>query len=304
MHRLPLRSQSKWGPGQGNVNFAAEIIGIDVVDYVVDYQLVVAFAALLVVAILHIIIQKHFDLKIGHIASEHRHLGESELNTEQSDNKEEAPAIYAILPVIPLVLIFTFSKLVITTIKMDVTTAMFVSLVVTLIFEFFRRHSAMAVVDSIQHFFDGMGRQFANVVTFIVAGQTFAQGLKAIGAINVIVNSAETAGFSPVLMTIVMVLIIMISAILMGSGNAAFFSFANLVPDIAAKMGIAPPVMMLLPMQFVAGMSRNISPPIAPPNMVAIAGVADTSPFELAKRTAIPMLGGIMISVVVSIMSF
>ncbi|MGF1716056.1 C4-dicarboxylate transporter DcuC [Photobacterium chitinilyticum] len=289
------------GPGQGNVNFAAEIIGIDVVDYVVDYQLVVAFAALLVVAILHIIIQKHFDLKIGHIASEHRHLGESELNTEQSDNKEEAPAIYAILPVIPLVLIFTFSKLVITTIKMDVTTAMFVSLVVTLIFEFFRRHSAMAVVDSIQHFFDGMGRQFANVVTFIVAGQTFAQGLKAIGAINVIVNSAETAGFSPVLMTIVMVLIIMISAILMGSGNAAFFSFANLVPDIAAKMGIAP-VMMLLPMQFVAGMSRNISP-IAP-NMVAIAGVADTSPFELAKRTAIPMLGGIMISVVVSIMSF
>jgi len=289
------------GPGQGNVNFAAEIIGIDVVDYVVDYQMVVAFAALLVVAILHIIIQKHFDLKSGHIASEHRHLGKDELNTEQNESKEEAPTIYAILPVIPLVLIFTFSKLVITTIKMDVTTAMFVSLVVTLIFEFFRRHSAMAVVDSIQHFFDGMGRQFANVVTFIVAGQTFAQGLKAIGAINVIVNSAETAGFSPILMTIVMVLIIMTSAILMGSGNAAFFSFANLVPDIAAKMGIAP-VMMLLPMQFVAGMSRNISP-IAP-NMVAIAGVADTSPFELAKRTAIPMLGGIVISVIVSIMSF
>lgn len=145
--------RSRNGARARNVNFAAEIIGIDVVDYVVDYQLVVAFAALLVVAILHIIIQKHFDLKIGHIASEHRHLGESELNTEQSDNKEEAPAIYAILPVIPLVLIFTFSKLVITTIKMDVTTAMFVSLVVTLIFEFFRRHSAMAVVDSIQHFF-------------------------------------------------------------------------------------------------------------------------------------------------------
>ncbi|WP_299017955.1 C4-dicarboxylate transporter DcuC [uncultured Photobacterium sp.] len=290
------------GPGQGNVNFAADIIGIDVVDYVVDYQIYVALAALAVVAILHVIIQKHFDLKSGHIASEHRHLGDSEeVNIKQDDAKKEAPAIYAILPVIPLVLIFTFSKLVITTIKMDVTTAMFVSLVITLVFEFFRRHSAMAVVDSIQHFFDGMGRQFANVVTFIVAGQTFAQGLKAIGAINVIVIAAENAGFSPVLMTIVMVLIIMTSAILMGSGNAAFFSFANLVPDIAGKMGIAP-VMMLLPMQFVAGMSRNISP-IAP-NMVAIAGVADTSPFDLAKRTAIPMLGGIVISVIVSIMSF
>lgn len=289
------------GPGQGNVNFAADIIGIDVVDYVVNYQILVAFAALTVIAILHMVIQKTMDVRSGHIASQHLHIGDEDTLNIDEDKKEKAPAIYAILPVIPLVLIFTFSKLVITSISMDVTTAMFVSLFITLIFEFVRRKNAKAVVDSIQSFFDGMGRQFANVVTFIVAGQTFAEGLKSIGAINTIVNAAEHAGFSPVLMTIVMVLIIMVSAILMGSGNAAFFSFANLVPEIAGKMGIAP-VMMLLPMQFVAGMSRNISP-IAP-NMVAIAGVADVSPFDLAKRTAIPMLGGIIISVLVSIMSF
>ncbi|MBD1576417.1 C4-dicarboxylate transporter DcuC [Vibrio sp. S11_S32] len=291
------------GPGQGNVNFAADIIGINVVDYVVHYQILVAFAALTVIAVLHMVVQKTMDVRDGHIASEHMHLAEAEaetLNLEE-DKKPKAPAIYAILPVIPLVLIFTFSKLVISSITMDVTTAMFVSLFITLIFEFIRRGNAKAVVESIQYFFDGMGRQFANVVTFIVAGQTFAEGLKSIGAINTIVNAAEHAGFSPVLMTIVMVLIIMVSAILMGSGNAAFFSFANLVPEIAGKMGIAP-VMMLLPMQFVAGMSRNISP-IAP-NMVAIAGVADVSPFDLAKRTAIPMLGGIVISVLVSILSF
>ncbi|MCJ8349099.1 hypothetical protein [Moritella sp.] len=111
----------------------------------------------------------------------------------------------------------------------------------------------------------------------------------------------RSVGLSPIMMTIVMVLIIMVSAILMGSGNAAFLSFANLVPDIAGKMGIAP-VMMLLPMQFVAGMSRNISP--ITPNMVAIAGVADVSPFDLAKRTAVPMMGGIIISIFVSILQF
>lgn len=292
------------GPGQGNVNFAADIIGIDVVHYVVDYQILVAIAALSVIAVLHIVVQKYMDLKSGHIANEHFQLiddNDSEINVDPEAKKEEAPAIYAILPVIPLVLIFTFSKLVITTIKMDVTTAMFVSLFITLLFELVRRGNAQNVIDSIQFFFDGMGKQFANVVTFIVAGQTFAHGLKSIGAIDSIVLAAEHAGFGPVAMTIVMVLIIMVSAILMGSGNAAFFSFANLVPDIAAKMGIAP-VMMLLPMQFVAGMSRNISP-IAP-NMVAIAGVADVSPFDLAKRTAIPMFGGIIISTLVSIMSF
>lgn len=286
------------GPAQGNVNFAAEIIGIDVVDYVVDYQMLVAAAALIVIAVLQVLVQKYFDVKSGHIASEHLHLAE-DIQTEDTGNK--APVIYSILPIIPLVLIFTFSKLMIDTVKMDVTTAMLISIVISLIFEFVRRDNAKEVIDSIQIFFDGMGRQFANVVTFIVAGQTFAQGLKSIGAIDVIVNAAQNAGFSPIMMTIVMVLIIMVSAILMGSGNAAFFSFANLVPDIAGKMGIAP-VMMLLPMQFVAGMSRNISP-IAP-NVVAIAGVANVSPFDLAKRTAVPMMGGIIISVFVSILQF
>lgn len=287
------------GPAQGNVNFAAEIMGVDVVEYVVQYQILVAIAALATIGLLHLVLQKFFDVRMGHIASEHRHLAD---DIKQDDSAlYKAPKLYSLLPVIPLVLIFMFNKLTISSIKMDVTTAMLVSVIIALGFEYKFRGDAKKVVDSIQIFFDGMGRQFATVVTFIVAGQTFAQGLKSIGVIDVIIQSAESAGFGPTAMVIVMVAIIMATAILMGSGNAAFFSFANLVPEIAAHMGIAP-VVMLLPMQFVAGISRNISP-IAP-NMVAIAGVAEISPFELAKRNAIPMLGGIVISTLVSIMSF
>lgn len=287
------------GPAQGNVNFAAEIIGIDVVEYVVKYQLTVAAISLAVIAVLLVMVNKYLDMKTPVDLA----LRDEDLNVDDSTTTKlnQAPTIYAILPVIPLVLIFMFNKLTISSIKMDVTTAMFLSVVIALIFEYFSLGNAKKVVDSIQIFFDGMGKQFANVVTFIVAGQTFAQGLTAIGVIDIIIQSAETAGFGPIAMTIVMVAIIMVTSVLMGSGNAAFFSFANLVPEIAGKMGIAP-VMMLLPMQFVAGMSRNISP-IAP-NMVAIAGVANVSPFALAQRTALPMLGGIIISTVVSLLSF
>lgn len=287
------------GPAQGNVNFAAEIIGIDVVEYVVKYQILVAAISLVTIALLLVVVNKYLDRNLKPTNCD----GDADLNIDQQthDKLNQAPTIYAILPVIPLVLIFLFNKLTISSIKMDVTTAMLVSVVIALIFEYFSLGNAKKVVNSVQIFFDGMGKQFANVVTFIVAGQTFAQGLKAIGVIDVIIHSAETAGFGAVAMTIVMVAIIMVTAVLMGSGNAAFFSFANLVPEIAGKLGIAP-VMMLLPMQFVAGMSRNISP-IAP-NMVAIAGVANVSPFALAKRTAIPMLGGIIISTLVSLMTF
>lgn len=288
------------GPAQGNVNFAAELIGIDVVEYVVNYQILVAISSLVVIALLHILVQKYFDKKEGYLHS-NNNIENIKVDEKTQKDLEKAPTSYAILPIIPLVLIFMFNKLTISNINMDVTTAMFISIIIALIFEYFTLGNAKKVIDSIQIFFDGMGKQFANVVTFIVAGQTFAQGLKIIGIIDIIINSAETAGFGPIAMTIVMVIIIMVTAILMGSGNAAFFSFANLVPEIAGKMGIAP-VMMLLPMQFVAGLSRNISP-IAP-NMVAIAGVANVSPFALAKRTAIPMLGGIIISTLVSIMTF
>ncbi|MBR0574366.1 MULTISPECIES: C4-dicarboxylate transporter DcuC [Pasteurellaceae] len=287
------------GPAQGNVNFAAELIGIDVVEYVVNYQILVAVAALAVIAFLHIVVQKYFDKAENYQHSDN--IEDVQVDEKKQQDLEKAPTSYAILPIIPLVLIFMFNKLTISSIKMDVTTAMLVSIVIALLFEYFTLGNAKKVVNSVQIFFDGMGKQFANVVTFIVAGQTFAQGLKTIGVIDIIIESAKTAGFGPVAMTIVMVSIIMVTSVLMGSGNAAFFSFANLVPGIAAKMGIAP-VMMLLPMQFVAGLSRNISP-IAP-NMVAIAGVANVSPFALAKRTAIPMLGGIIISTLVSIMTF
>lgn len=287
------------GPAQGNVNFAADIIGINVVEYVVKYQILVSIASLAVIAALLVIVNKFLDRNTVDTNCD----GDDDLNIDEQTQGtlSKAPTIYAVLPIIPLVLIFMFNKLTISSINMDVTTAMFISVVIALIFEYISLRQGRKVVNSLQVFFDGMGKQFATVVTFIVAGQTFAEGLKAIGAIDIIIHSAETAGFGPIAMTIVMVVIIMVTSILMGSGNAAFFSFANLVPEIAGRMGIAP-VMMLLPMQFVSGMSRNISP-IAP-NVVAIAGVANVSPFTLAKRTAVPMLGGIIISTLISLLTF
>ncbi len=285
------------GPAQGNVNFAADIIGIHVVEYVVKYQIWVSLASLFVIASLLIVVNRYLDTKDPTLQFD-----DLDINNQENQNTlNKAPTIYAILPIIPLVLIFMFNKLTISSIEMDVTTAMLISVVIALTFEYIATRKSKEVVNSIQVFFDGMGRQFANVVTFLVAGQVFAEGLKAIGAIDMIIHSAETAGFGAVAMTIVMVIIIMITSVIMGSGNSAFFSFANLVPEIARHMGIAP-IMMLLPMQFVAGMARNISP-IAP-NVVAVAGVANISPIALAKRTTIPMLGGIIISTVISLLSF
>lgn len=131
-----------------------------------------------------------------------------------------------------------------------------------------------------------MGKQFAVVITLIVAGETFAKGLTAIGAIDTIISGAQTSGFGIFTMTAVMVGIIALSAIVMGSGNAPFFAFAALAPKVATSLGL-PAVLMLLPMQLVAGIARSVSPITAV--IVAVSGVANVSPFEVVKRTAVPM---------------
>lgn len=48
---------------------------------------------------------------------------------------------------------------------------------------------------------------------------------------------------------IIMAVVIAACAIVMGSGNAPFMSFASLIPDIAAGLHI-PAVVMIMPMHF------------------------------------------------------
>ena len=171
---------------------------------------------------------------------------------------------------------------------------MFISITIGMIFEFVRHRDTKKVFSSIQVFFDGMGVQFATVITLIVAGQMFAEGLIKIGAINTLIQSAQASGLGGSAMIIVMTAIIAIAAVIMGSGNAPFFAFAALVPTVASQMSLNA-VQMLLPMQFAASIARSASPITAV--IVAVSGIAKVSPFDVVKRTAIPMAGAMIVNV-------
>ena len=172
--------------------------------------------------------------------------------------------------------------------------AMFIGLFIGVCCEFLRWRDGKKVFDDIQTFFDGLGMQMANVITLIVAGQTFAQGLISMGAISSLIDGSKSLGFPPMAMMLVMVGIISISAIVMGSGNAPFFAFASLTPAVAAHSGLHP-VVMLLPMHFAASIMRNCSPITAV--IVVSSGMGGVSSFDLVKRTAIPMAGAMLCNV-------
>ena len=98
---------------------------------------------------------------------------------------------------------------------------------------------------------------------------------------------------------IVVVTFISIASVVMGSGNAPFYAFSPLMPDFAQQFGVST-ILLLMPMQLSTGMARNMSPITAV--VVAVAGCSGISPFALIRRTAIPMIGGLIVMVVTTIL--
>ncbi|PSW09981.1 C4-dicarboxylate ABC transporter [Photobacterium sanctipauli] len=272
------------GPASSAANKAAEVSNIDVATYFASYQLPVAIAAMIVVAALHFVCQRYFDRKDEENGVEH------EFNLEMKEQRK-APKWFAILPVLPLMLLLTFSKFAITTVKMDVVTAMFIALFVSMVCDFIYTRDGKSVAASLKVYLEGMGNVFAGVVTLIIAAQVFVTGLQAIGFIDLLLNSAANMGLGYSAMVVVLVSIIVMITMLSGSGNAAFFSFSNLAPDVAAQVGTAT-AHVALPMQLASGLMRSASPVAGV--VIACAAVANVSPIELAKRTAIPMIGGLL----------
>ena len=78
--------------------------------------------AFVVVGALHYFTQKYMDKRMGHVVKP------MEVEKAEENPADSAPLWYAVLPVIPLSLILSFSSLWITTIKMNIVMAMFIGL--------------------------------------------------------------------------------------------------------------------------------------------------------------------------------
>lgn len=278
--------------------------GLAMLLMVTMFPIPIACAVIPCVAIAHYLTQKIMDKRDGHIV---RALDPAEVsvNIETEDEKKAAlshpPKIYALLPIIPLALILIFSPLCLPGIKMNIIMAMLMGTAIGMIAQFFRTRDLKETFSEIQIFFDGMGKQLANVITIVIAGEFFAKGLTSTGSIDAMIQGAQTTGFGASGLTLVMIAIIAVCAILMGSGNAPFFAFANLVPAIAAKTGVAASF-MVLPMHLIASSARAISPITGV--IIVASGMAGISPFDLVKRTAIPMTVSCILIVIANFVIF
>ena len=306
------------GPASGVSIAIAEASGIltadgkaDMATYFIRYQLPVSIPAIFVMAMLHLIVQYRFDKKEGHVSQ----IGQEAETGDAGEAK--TPAYYAVFPLIPLILVLVLNEAIILEINkglafaglkfaiapktIGLVAAISLSVLFTMTIEYARSLDAKKVFDSLQTVFDGMGVAFATVVTLIVAGEVFASGLLSTGSINTMLDFAKDAGTGIIPLSIFLQGLITVASILVGSGDAAIFSFISVGNVVAEHFG-AEPVSVLMPMQICSSMARSFSPISAV--VVAVSSVAGLSPVEVVKRTAIPMIGGIITLTIVNIFLF
>ncbi|WP_433830392.1 C4-dicarboxylate transporter DcuC [Flavobacterium anhuiense] len=277
------------GPASANTARASQLLDMHNVEYFLKYQLPLVIPMTTLLMIVYFFVNRYYDQKLPPEHHEKYNPDEIVLKT---------PLIYAVLPVLPLLLLIIFSPIIhilSDPVHLDTTTAMLICLIITMIMEMIRLRNIKDVFESFKIFWEGMGKVFASVVTLIVCAEIFANGLISLGFINSLTNVSMSLGLGIVGIGILMTIIIFLASILMGSGNASFFSFSPLVPGIAAKFNTSA-AGIILPMQLSSSMGRAVSPIAGV--IVGIAKIADVQPMDLAKRNTIPMCVGLLFMLV------
>lgn len=276
------------GPASAITASATNIASVDTILFFLNYQIPLVWPLSIVMMITYYFVNSYYDKKNG-FEKEIEETKEIELN---------APLIYALIPVMPIILLIVFSKIFSIfsiPISLDTTTAMFISLFVALICELVRTKNIKTVFDSLKTFWNGMGNIFKTVVTLIITADIFAKGLISLGFINGLLDLAQNLGLGAIGIGVVMTAMIFLASMLMGSGNASFFAFGPLVPKIANKLGVES-TSIILPMQLSASMGRTVSPIAGV--IIATAEIAKVSTIAIVKRNIIPLVVALVVMLI------
>ena len=280
--------------GADNV-IAANTLGYDVLNYVV-WNAKISLPSLLIIAVAQYFWQKYCDKKEGEAAY-------VSLNEEGLSKQKEfdVPKFYAILPILPLLLIVGvgIAGMFVKGITMDIFVLTFISFFIAVLVETLRLKSFKKVQDTAVEMFKGMGQGFSQVVMLVVGGSLFTSAIQTLGIIDSIMASVEASSSAGIVTTLIFSGATTLFGILSGGGLAMFYAVIELIPGIAEKAGIDG-ILISLPMQMIANLTRTISPVAAV--VMIVASTVGVSPIRILKRTSVPTIIGIIRVIVLSIL--
>ncbi|ABQ13194.1 anaerobic C4-dicarboxylate transporter DcuC [Dichelobacter nodosus] len=284
-------------PTSADVVLAAEKANADLIAFSFKTIVPMSIITIIVVAIVHFFWQRYCDRKEGLTNQTAVTIAQ---NTHENDHND-VPAFYFILPFLPILLILLFNG----TCKigdkvlpeLSLGAIIVLTIILTAILEFCRSFDAKKTFAGLEVCYQGMSDAFSSVVVLLVSAGVFAHSLGVIGFTEGLISLVENFGAAAVVMMLALVLITLLVSIAAGSGNAAFFAFVELAPQLATQLGINP-AFLIAPMMQVSNAGRALSPVSGV--VVAVSGSAQLSPLLLVKRTSVPLLAGILVIIVYS----
>ena len=299
--------------GSDNIAISAELAetaqfaGITASEYVFRYHVLVSIPTLFAMAVAHYFWQRFMDRRderLGRVAVTDD--GQIELaEVKQITGGALYRTVYAILPLLPIIMllvVFAITSITGFDIDISVQLASILSFVIAIICEFVRTRDARKTLDDTESFFKGMGGAMP-VVALLVAASVFVVGLQSIGLIDALQNAMtgiQGGGLGFVLPLLLVGLTALI-VILSGSGTALFFAMVPLMIPLAAAAGINV-LAVTIPMSLAGNLLRELSP-VAGVTMI-VSGTVKKSPFEIIRRTSVPMIVGVVVMFVLSMAIF
>ncbi len=294
--------------GSDNVAIAQELAsyaafdGLTVSQYVFSYHALVSIPTILFIALVHYFWQKHRD-KQGDTGD-----SDEEVELKDIENIEGGKlfkTIYSILPIFPIIILLISFLLEMTTsvsVTISVEIAVLISFIIAIVSELIRNRNTKEVLGNTEKFFSGMGNMLP-VVALLVAASVFVAGLQSIGLIDTLQQAMESTGGngSGIILPLILVGVTALIVLLSGSGIALFFAMVPLVVPLAQAAGIDP-IAISVPMGLAGNLFRAVSPVAAV--VLIIAGTLKVNPIQIIKRTAVPMVSGVIFMFVLSMILF
>lgn len=284
-------------PGSAHNVFVADMVKAHNPSYtvqdVIGVQFSSAITALIVVLIvmsITAIVCKDYTKGVNYLAQRENFAGADGASSAASvagSNLDAQPqkinVLYALMPLVPLVILIIGGTSKLNTIsflkwtKMGVAEAMLLGAIVTIVITLSNPQKIT------KEFFKGMGSAYADIMGIIIAAGVFVAGLSACGAIDFVIewlkgeqSYVKFGGtFVPFFMGVVT-----------GSGDAAAMAFNTAVTVHADALGFEQDKLGMA--VAISGALGRSASPIAGACIVC-AGLAMVSPIQIAKRTALGM---------------
>ncbi|MGM9520260.1 MAG: C4-dicarboxylate transporter DcuC [Phascolarctobacterium sp.] len=266
---------SMLNPGLVHNGVIAKLAGVQITEVIGNHMMATVAGVVVAAAVLTVVAIVMKENK-GYVP---------EGNVIDDDSFSVNP-LYAVMPLIPVIILMLGSTKVVPILKMGVPHAMIIGAILAL------AATRKSPVELTKSFFNGMGDAYANIIGIIISVGVFVAGLNALGLIKALIAwMLHSTGIVKIAATFGPFLLALIS----GSGDAATVAFNEAVTPHAVEFGIS--TMNMGSIAALGGtLGRTISP-IAGATIIC-AGIAGVDPMEVCKRNALGIVCALLVGMV------